>query len=149
MSYSKLYFHFIFRTKYNLPTIDIMYERELYAYMMGIIQNTSSKLLQIGGMPDHLHLAVELNPQLSVSYFMQQLKGSSSKWLGENPHFPMFQGWANGYAAFSFSKEGKNSICAYIRRQKEHHRQISFADEYRSILLENECTIDERYFLKD
>ena len=61
MSYSKLYFHFIFRTKYNLPAIDIMYERELYAYMMGIIQNTSSKLLRIGGMPDHLHLAVEMN----------------------------------------------------------------------------------------
>ena len=149
MSYTKLFFHIVFRTKYNIPAIEIMYERELYAYMMGIIQNTSSKLFRIGGMPEHLHLALELNPRLSMSYFMQQLKGSSSKWLAENPHFPLFRGWGEGYAAFSFGKEDKNSICSYIKQQKEHHKQMCFVDEYRSLIQKNDCIIDERFFMKD
>ena len=149
MSYTKLIYHIVFRTKYNLPAIDMAHERELYAYMLGIVRNMSSTLFRIGGMPEHLHLALDLNPMISVSEFMKSLKGSSSKWLAGNPNFPLFKGWGEGYAAFSYSIAEKDTICEYIKRQKEHHLGKSFADEYREFIIRHGCTIDERYFMKD
>ncbi len=37
----------------------------------------------------------------------------------------------------------------YIQNQKEHHRIVSFEEEYRAFLIENGITIKEEYFLKD
>ncbi len=93
MSFARLIYHIIFRTKYNLPAIEIVHEQQLYSYMNGIIQNLSSTLFAIGGMPEHLHLALDLNPKISISDFMKALKGSSSKWLADNLCFPKFRGW--------------------------------------------------------
>ena len=149
MSYTKLIYHTVFRTKYNAPAIDMAYERDLYAYMAGIVRNLSSTLLCINGMPEHLHLAVDMSPMISISDFMKTLKGSSSKWLANNPNFPLFRGWGEGYAAFSYSIAEKDTVCAYIRRQKEHHLEESFVDEYRQFIIRHGCSIDERYFMKD
>ena len=149
MSYTKLIYHTVFRTKYNLPAIEMAHERELYAYLSGIVRNLSSTLLAINGMPEHLHLAVDLNPQVSVSEFMKSLKGSSSKWLASHPNFPLFRGWGEGYAAFSYSVAEKDTVCEYIRRQKQHHLGESFENEYREFIIHHGCAIDERYFMKD
>ena len=40
-------------------------------------------------------------------------------------------------------------IINYIKNQKEHHKTISFEEEYRQFLIENGIEIDEKYFLKD
>ena len=53
------------------------------------------------------------------------------------------------YAGFSYSVRDKEMIVGYIMKQKEHHRKITFAEEYRAFLMENKITIDERYFLRD
>ena len=44
---------------------------------------------------------------------------------------------------------GGQQIAVYIARQKEHHRTVSFAEEYRAFLVENGVTIREEFFLKD
>ena len=147
MSYTKLLYHIVFRTKYGKNTIPEQHEKELYAYIMGIISNKKSKLYRIGGVENHLHLLIDIHPTFAVSDFMKELKEYSSKWLAKNPNFPDFEGWAMSFAAFSYNLSDKQKIINYIKNQKEHHKTVSFEEEYRQFLLENDIEIDEKYFL--
>ena len=149
MSYTKLLYHIVFRTKYGKNTILEQHEKELYGYIMGIITNKKSKLYRIGGIENHIHLLVDIHPTLAVSDFMKELKEYSSKWLSTNSNFPDFEGWAVSFAAFTYGLNDKQKIINYILNQKEHHKTVSFENEYRQFLIENGIEIDERYFLKD
>lgn len=149
MSYTRLLYHIVFRTKSSKNTIVEQHEKELYAYILGIISNKKSKLYRIGGIQNHIHLLVDIHPTFAVSDFMKELKEYSSKWLSTNPNFPDFEGWAVSFAAFSYNFREKQTIIDYIINQKKHHKKISFEDEYRQFLIENGLEIDERYFLKD
>ena len=149
MSYTQSFYHVIFRTYRSEQTITVEHERELYAYIYGIAKNLRCQTYRIGGMPDHIHIFVSLPPTLQLASFVQRVKTDSSKWLKTNPHFPDFRGWGREYAGFSYSFRDKNKIVGYILRQKEHHRRVSLAEEYRAFLEENGMHIDERYFLCD
>lgn len=116
---------------------------------MGVIINKKSKLYRIGGMPNHIHLLVDIHPIFAVSDFMKELKEYSSKWLKTNPNFPDFEGWAVSFAAFTYNIKEKQTIIDYIMNQKEHHKNVSFEEEYRRFLIENGVEIDEKYFLHD
>ena len=121
MSYTNLVYHIVFRTYRSIPAIDEEHERELYAYAHGYITRHRAKLYRIGGMPDHVHLLVSLPPDLAVSEFVRGLKYATNSWLKGNASFPLFAGWGEGYAAFTYSVE-----------------QMDCGGE-----------IDERFFLKD
>ena len=149
MSYTTSYYHIVFRTYRSERTISTDHERELYAYLHGIAKNLQCQTYRIGGMPDHVHLFVSLPPTLPLASFVQRLKTESSKWLKANPNFPNFRGWGREYAGFSYSLRDKDMIVGYIMGQKEHHRRVTFAEEYRAFLEENGMAVDERYFLID
>ena len=149
MSYTKSHYHIVFRTYKSEQTIPEEHERELYAYIFGIARNLNCQTYRIGGMPDHIHIFVSLPSTLSLASFVQRVKTASSKWLKINPHFQDFRGWGHEYGGFSYNLRDKNKIINYILRQKEHHRQTTFAEEYRAFLEENGISIDERYFLRD
>ena len=149
MSYTASYYHIVFRTYRSEQTIAIEHDRELFAYIYGIVKNLDGQTYRVGGMPDHIHMLVSLPPTMSLAAFVQRIKTDSSKWLKINPDFPTFRGWATGYAAFSYSLKDRDKIVGYIMRQKEHHKRKSFEEEYRAFLEENGIAIDERYFLKD
>lgn len=149
MSYTQSYYHIVFSTYRRQPTILLEHDRELYAYIYGIATNLGSHVFRIGGMPDHIHIFASLPATLSLASFVQRIKGTSSKWLKENPSFPTFCGWGREYAAFSYGFRDKNMIIGYIKKQKEHHHACPFPNEYRSFLEENDVAIDERYFLRN
>jgi len=149
MNYTKLLYHVVFCTKYRKNTISATHEKELYAYIMGIINNKKSKLYRIGGTENHLHLLIDIHPTFALSDFMRELKEHSSKWLGQNPDFPDFESWAVSFAAFTYNVNEKQTIIDYIKNQKEHHKTVSFEDEYRQLLIDNGIEINEEYFLKD
>jgi putative transposase len=149
MSYTRLLYHIVFRTKYGRNTIPELHEKELYAYIMGIVNNKKSKLYRIGGTGNHIHLLVDIHPSFALSDFMKELKEYSSKWLLKNPNFPDFEGWAISFAGFTYNVNDKQTIINYIINQKEHHKSVSFEKEYRQFLIDNAIEIDERYFLKD
>ena len=98
--------------------------RRLYGYTT----RHRAKLYRIGGMPDHVHILVSLPPDLAVSEFVRGLKYATNGWMKHNPLFPLFAGWGEGYAAFTYSKEQIPVVKQYIINQKEHHRQTSFAE---------------------
>lgn len=80
---TNLVYHIIFSTKDREPTIVPEIRGELYRYMGGIIKAEGGGLLEIGGMPDHIHMVVKLKPVHSLAEMMQKVKGSSSKWVYE------------------------------------------------------------------
>jgi putative transposase len=145
-SYRQILFHLIFRTKDNEKTIVQEHSKELYAYIMGFIRNQNGFLYRINGMEDHLHILCDLHPQLALADYMRDMKTSTSKWLKTNGNFPKFNGWAEGYAALTYSWREKDMIINYIKNQQEHHRKISFKDELRQLLNEQGVEIDERFF---
>ena len=149
MSYTNLVYHIVFRTYRSIQAINEDHERELYAYMHGYIIHHRAKLYRVNGMPDHVHLLVSLPPDLAVSEFVRGLKYATNTWLRQNPAFPAFSGWGEGYAAFTYSREQIPVVKQYIINQKEHHHKTTFAEEYRKFILDHGGEIDERFFLKD
>ena len=150
MSHVVLIYHIIWRTKRSEPTIAEEYEKELYAYILGYCRNKGAHLIRIGGMPDHIHILTTIRPDISVSEFVQVMKVESSKWLKtQREHFPYFDGWANGYAAFSYAERDKEMIRHYIMKQKTHHKSTTFRSEYESILKEWGLDPSEDMFFKD
>ena len=148
MSFIKSTHHIVFSTKYREETINIENERELYAYIMGIINNLGGFLYRIGGMPDHIHILVDVPATKSLSDFVKTIKQSSSLWMKNNTKFPKWRGWEDGYGAFSYSKNELQNVVEYIKSQKEHHKRFSFIEEYRAWLIEMGISQDVPYFPK-
>ena len=149
MSYTQLLYHVVIRTHASERTISEEHEKELYAYIHGMCKNRNTILYRIGGMPDHIHMLVGLPSTLPVAKFVQEIKSVTSVWLKANPNFPNFNRWSKEYAAFTYAMRDKEMIINYIRGQKEHHKTVSFEEEYRQFITECGGVIDERYFLKD
>ncbi|MCR5382665.1 MAG: transposase [Lentisphaeria bacterium] len=149
MSYTRLFYHIVFRTKFNIPAIVVAHEKVLYQYIWGLMKQKECILYRIGGMPDHLHLFMELSVKLALSDFVRELKTSTGKWLKNNTLFPSFQGWGRRYAAFTYGPNEKVAVIQYIANQKSHHSQVSLEEELRTLLAEHGCEIDERYFMND
>ena len=146
-TFANLLYHLVFSTKNRLPTIDPAIREPLYAYMGGIIRGEGGILLEIGGMPDHVHLLVKLKTDAAVSLIVQKIKGKSSKWLNEKPDQAGRFEWQSGYGIFSVSASLAEKVRRYIRGQEEHHRRVSFRDELVSLLERNGIPYDERYLL--
>ena len=147
-SYRHVYYHLVFHTKSSNPTISNQHCESLYAFIWGIVKNKNSKLLQINGTEDHLHLLLNIHPSHSVADMVKDIKVFSSVWIKKSNFFPEFTGWAEGYGCFTISYREKDKLIGYIKKQKEHHKTQSFEEEFRSILSDHQIEIDERYFLK-
>jgi len=150
MSYVKLIYHLVFRTKDSRPAIVEAHEDELYKYIWGICKRKGCFLHRIGGMPDHIHMLLEIPPTLAVADFMRDMKTSSHQFLkGNKETFPLFNGWGKSYCALSYSQQDKDMIKEYIIKQKEHHHKVPFTDEIRRLLDECGVVYDKGNFLKE
>ena len=150
MSHISLTYHIVWRTKCSRRTITESHERDLYAYILSIINNKHCHLHRINSMPDHIHMCLEIHPTISVSDIIRVIKQESSKWIKERRDwFPTFDGWGNGYAAFTYSYSERANVINYIKEQKEHHKRLSFKEEYENILQEFGLDPNEDLFLKD
>ena len=150
MSYTNLLYHIIFRTKASDRSIPFAKANMLYNYIWGIVRNKNSKLYRIGGMPDHIHMLVELPSSISVSEFVRVVKVESSKFLSDNyEDFPLFKGWAKEYCALTYSFRDRDVICNYIRNQQQHHLGESLYNELQRLLAENAIEYKSEYLFND
>jgi REP element-mobilizing transposase RayT len=137
--------HVIFSTKKRQPTITPEIAQELYSYMAGIARTHDSHVHEIGGIEDHVHLLISLPRTLSLSKLIEEIKKGSSKWIKTkgNPYIDF--GWQNGYGAFSIGQSAYEDLRKYIQTQKDHHKNISFQDEYRLFLRKYGVVYEEKY----
>src|SRR5262249_15534591 len=73
-------------------------------------------------MPDHVHLLVRLNPKISVSDFIGQVKGATAFRVNKElqPKFKLR--WQEGYGALTLREDELPTVSRCICRQEEHHR---------------------------
>ena len=148
-TYTQIHLQLVFAVKYRAALIEKSWEDELYQYISGIIREQQHKLLIINGVADHIHILIGFKPHQALSALMQDIKGSSSKWINERDLSRKKFSWQEGYGAFSYSNSHLNNVINYIKNQEEHHHKISFIDEYKTFLKEYEIDFDERYILKE
>lgn len=147
-TYTQIHIHGVFAVQNRISLISDTWKEELYKYITGIVQHNGHKLLSIGGMPDHVHLMFGLRPVQSISDLMQDIKGSSSKWVNEKEFVRGKFSWQEGYGAFSYSRSQIQAVINYIDNQAEHHRRKTFVEEYKNILELFGIEYDERYVFK-
>jgi REP element-mobilizing transposase RayT len=143
----KLYVHIVFSTKNREDLILPQIEKELFSYIGGTVRSHKSVLLAANGTTNHIHLLVSLSKNVRLSDLLRELKKTSSSWIkSKDKQFKTFK-WQAGYGAFSIGKSQVEDVKAYIAKQKEHHKNEKFEDEYRKFLHRYEIEYDERYFL--
>jgi len=144
-SLSKLYIHTIFHVKNKRIFIRPEEEKELYAYIGGIIKQNSSDSIKIGGTENHIHILANMSKNISLSKFLEEIKKNSSRWIKtKDIHYKDFA-WQGGYSGYSVSQSKVEVVKKYIERQKEHHKKLSFRDEYLKFLREYGVDFDEKY----
>lgn len=143
-----LFYHLIWSTKNREPFIHPLIEQTLHRYITGIINAKKASLIQIGGMPDHIHILLTLSPDQAISKLVKDIKISSTKWIREQNSSTKSFSWQEGFGAFSVSKSNTDAVQKYIVKQKEHHKKSSFEEEFIQFLEKHEIEYDRKYVFK-
>ena len=99
----------------------------------------------MGGVEDHVHLLAALARTCDAAEMVKEVKRGSSLWIKErDPSLGDFS-WQGGYGIFSVGFSQLEDVKRYIAGQEEHHRKISFQDEFRQLLKRYEIDFDEKY----
>ncbi|MBK9109808.1 MAG: IS200/IS605 family transposase [Saprospiraceae bacterium] len=147
-TFSQIHLQFVFAVQNRKCIISYEWKADLYKYITGINNNFGHKLIAINGVADHVHLLVGFRPSQAISEYMRIIKGESSEWVNKRRFISEKFSWQEGFGAFSYSKKEIESVICYIMNQENHHRKISFMEEYRNILKEFQIEFDERYIFK-
>ncbi len=144
-SLSLVIVHITFSTKDRLPCLGQSIRGSLHAYLATVVRNSGCECYRVGGVADHVHLAVRLSRTLNIASLIEELKTTSSKWLKTQSTALDRFAWQRGYGAFSVGPGDLDAVVAYIDNQEEHHRTKSFQEEYRAFLTKYGVEFDERY----
>lgn len=145
-SLAKILVHTVFSTKDRRPFLrDKPLRDELHKYLGGILTNLECQPIVVGGVEDHVHLLCALSRTCDAAAMVKEVKRGSSLWMKtKSPDVADFA-WQNGYGIFSIGFSQIESVREYIAGQEEHHRKVSFQDEFRQLLRRYEIEFDERY----
>lgn len=144
-TFSSLLTHVIFSTKDRVPFIDAELKPRLFAYMGGIVRELDSTALAINGPADHVHLLISTPPALALADLMRVVKTNSSRWAHQEFPARSAFAWQTGYGAFSVSRSNVDAVREYIADQEEHHRRVTFQEEFIAFLKRHGIAYDERY----
>ncbi len=146
-SFKILFFHLIWSTKGRQQWITADVRQRLYPYLGGIIKHQGGELIEIGGMPDHIHLLIKQEILDGLSNHIRDLKANSSRWVYQNFPGKKEFAWQEGYGSFSVSYSAVPQVREYIINQEKHHSSMTFEDEYKKFLKGCGISYDERFVL--
>src|SRR6476659_10007084 len=141
IQYHNLYTHFILITQDRAPLIREQNRDRIEKYITGVINNNRSRLYSIYANPEHVHFLVSRSPELSEEVLATIVAESSSRFINQNKLTPGVFVWQESASAFSVSKSEVDKVCKYILNQPEHHRRVSFAEEYNELTKYDQKTL--------
>ena len=145
-SLARLWTHLIFSTKDRFPFLtDKVVRREMHAYLAEMLRKHDCETRIVGGVADHAHALFALSRTHSIASVVKEVKRTSSGWIKNASRRLSKFHWQGGYAAFSVSQSNLGDVIRYIENQEEHHKRVTFQDEYRAFLNAYEVEFDERY----
>ena len=146
-SLARVLVHIVCSTKDRTPWLqDEEIRRQLYAYKATILrENVDSPALIINGVEDHIHALCLLSRKFAIKDVIEEAKTETTKWIKQQgPRYAGFH-WQSGYGIFSVSESNANPLRRYIANQLEHHKKMSWQDEFRQLCIRHGIEIDERY----
>jgi REP element-mobilizing transposase RayT len=144
-TFTSILVHAVFSTSGRAPLLTDAMRPEMHAYLGGILRQLEAVPIVVGGTADHVHLLTCLPADLAVADCLRVVKTNSSRWVKERwPQRRSFA-WQGGYGAFSVSESRRRDVVRYIQDQEQHHRRISFQEEFLKLLRSHGVEFDERY----
>ena len=133
-TFTHLIYHVVFSTKDRRPLIKGDLQPRLIEYMAGIARQEFGRAIALGGTDNHMHALLSVRPAVSISEAVGKLKSLSSGWMNKSirAEAPLY--WQKGYAAFSVSESARGQVETYLARQAEHHRKVTFEEEFVAFL---------------
>jgi REP element-mobilizing transposase RayT len=147
-TYTQCYFHLVFAVRNRNALIKKEWKNEMEKYITGIAQNHQHKMLAIGSMPDHIHILIGYNINQLIPEIVEEIKTSNNKWIKEKKLSKFKFDWQKGYGAFTYSRSEIDNVVKYILSQEEHHKKISFNEEYLEMLEKNEVIFSNEYLFE-
>ena len=120
-SKTQLYAHLVWATAHRQTLLeDAEIERRVHRCIHAEAERLDCAVIAVNGMPDHVHLLVQMPAKLSVSRLAQAVKGISSKLASDELSIANFD-WQDHYAAFSVSRKDLDKVANYVKNQKRRH----------------------------
>ena len=147
-SFTKIYIQLVISVKYKKYGLSRSFRPRVFKIMGGVLNVHGHHPILINGVDDHVHLFFGLNPKISLSDTVKEIKRRSTVFINnEGYHSGKFK-WQNGYGAFSYSQSHIENVYNYILRQEEHHARKSFEKEYIKYLEKYDIEYNEKYLFK-
>ncbi len=147
-TYHQIHIQTVFAVKFREGLILPNFRQELFGYIGQIINNLGHKTLIVNGVSDHVHCFFGLHPKQALADLMREIKSNSSNWINAQKFLRYRFEWQEGYGAFSYGKSQAHDVYKYVENQEEHHKTVSFRDEYLNFLRKFEIEHDEKYIFK-
>jgi putative transposase len=147
-TFTQIYIHIVFAVQNRNALIHKSWEEELYKYISGIVQNKGQKMLSINGTSNHIHFLIGLKPTCCLSDLVREIKKSTNTFVKERKFTHSNFQWQEGFGAFSYSHSQLTDVIQYIINQKEHHKKLTFRDEYLAFLKAFEIEFKVQYLFE-
>ena len=148
IEYKNLYINFIFSTFRRQELILENNRDRIEKYITGIVNNNSCKLYAIYANPEHVHFLVSRSPEISEEQLATIVADSSERFINENKLSKGKFSWQRSASAYSISKSDIDKVCKYILNQKEHHKKITFAEEYEQFIKHYQETLERNKVIR-
>jgi REP element-mobilizing transposase RayT len=146
-THTQLIYHIVFATKNRAATLEESQKKRLFAFIFQLLKNKKCFLYRVNGVEDHVHILTHVHPSISISTLVKDIKVSTSIFIKRELVFKNFNGWQEGYGAFTETINTKDRLIDYVKNQEKHHEKISFFDEYKGILEDHGIAFDEKFLL--
>jgi len=144
-TFTQMYVQLVFAVKNRDAELKEDFRERVFEYMSGIITSMKHKSMIINGTSNHVHILFGLNPSVSVSDTVHDIKRSSSLFINNEKLCPGRFSWQEGYGGFTYSRSQIADVYYYIENQESHHKKRTFREEYIDILIKNEIEYDQRF----
>ena len=144
-NYTQILYQIVFSTKHRERTLVKEERPELFKDIWGILKNKKCHLYRINGVEDHIHIVTSIHPTIAIANLVKDIKLGSTSFIKEKKLFPAFNGWQDGYSAFTYHIESKDHLIEYVKNQEAHHATKTYKDELRALLKEHGIEFDEKY----
>jgi len=144
IEFNNLYTHFVFTTLHRQALIVEKNRERIEKYITGIVNHNGCQLYAIYANPDHLHFLASRSPKLSEEDLATIVADGSQKFINENKLCSTSFSWQQSASAFSVSKADVDKVCKYILNQPNHHRKVTFAEEYDMFIKFYQKTLDRK-----
>ena len=144
-TFTQMYVQLVFAVQNREAVLKDDFRKRVFEYMSGIITNLKHKSIIINGTSNHVHILIGLNPLVSVSDTVHDVKRGSSLFINNKKLCPYRFSWQEGYGGFTYCRTQLTDVYNYIENQETHHKKQTFREEYIDILTKNEIDFDQQF----